>query len=865
MHNRLSKTLGCIVLLSLLISLFPPQPVQAAMEIATDTTWSGTVPIDRDVVVRNGAVLTVESGAAIQMAGTDAEHDAVSGTDPNRIEIIIEDGALMADGAEFSVWGGGSWYGIRILPGGSGQIANCTILEGVIGIEVDTAHSVTISDNDIHTLQAGAGNSAFGIRVIEGSPTISGNAIHDIQGRSGSDGGPNEAGENGGTGYGIAIIDGAPVIEDNQIYQIKGGDGGDGGDGTDGASGNNGTSLHPEGYNGDLGDNGGEGGFGGSAYGIWLGADADGTEVSGNQVYQIIGKHGGHGGAGGDGGAGGRGLNGDPGAVGGDGAAGGVGGNGGNGGLGGAGGSAGGIFAMAVNLILEDNLVENISGGMSGDGGQGGDGGSGGLGGQGGDATALTGGSGGAGGWGGNGGSGNFAGGGGNAYGISISLNGHFSVLSGNQVTAIFGGTPGAGGGGGMGGTGGQGGDGGRGRDSGNGGNGGNGGPGGFAGLGVQGSSSGLGRALFVYNPATDPGPIVNNIFANVNTYRGGAGGAGGDGGDGGDGGTGGDGGLGGGSPGTDGAGGNGGDGNNGGDGALSRPAHLALLSTVTVQFTNNTLYLPSAYPAGGAGGTQGAPGEGGAGATPGDDGNPGSPGGAGGAGLAFGLEAMSGAVGAYNNIFLSDGDANSYGLSESASPTITSDYNILHNWGVPYHLMSGGAQDLAKDPLLRDVANGDFKLQESSPCVDAGNNAAPGTPPDDFEDVARPVDGDGNGTATVDMGAHEYRYENTAPAFTSTPVTAAATGAAYAYVITTDDSNLGEGDALTITAPTKPDWLSLHDNGDGTATLSGTPGSDDGGDHAVVLQVTDLDNASDTQAFTITVDCLVHLPQVLR
>ena len=90
----------------------------------------------------------------------------------------------------------------------------------------------------------------------------------------------------------------------------------------------------------------------------------------------------------------------------------------------------------------------------------------------------------------------------------------------------------------------------------------------------------------------------------------------------------------------------------------------------------------------------------------------------------------------------------------------------------------------------------------------------------------------------------------NEPPAFTSTPVTEATTGAAYTYDVTASDAN---GDALAIAATTLPAWLDFTDNGDGTATLAGTPAEGDAGEHEVVLEVSD-GTATGTQAFTITV-----------
>jgi hypothetical protein len=90
------------------------------------------------------------------------------------------------------------------------------------------------------------------------------------------------------------------------------------------------------------------------------------------------------------------------------------------------------------------------------------------------------------------------------------------------------------------------------------------------------------------------------------------------------------------------------------------------------------------------------------------------------------------------------------------------------------------------------------------------------------------------------------------APTFTSTAVTTAAQGAAYSYAVTTADADTGE--ARTVSAPTKPAWLDLTDNGNGTATLAGTPAAADVGPHAVTLEVRDAANLVASQSFTVTV-----------
>jgi hypothetical protein len=90
------------------------------------------------------------------------------------------------------------------------------------------------------------------------------------------------------------------------------------------------------------------------------------------------------------------------------------------------------------------------------------------------------------------------------------------------------------------------------------------------------------------------------------------------------------------------------------------------------------------------------------------------------------------------------------------------------------------------------------------------------------------------------------------APTFTSTAVTAAAQGTQYSYSITTADADVGETRA--ISAPTKPTWLNLADAGNGTATLSGTPGAPDIGNHNVTLEVRDAGGLVASQSFTVAV-----------
>ena len=91
----------------------------------------------------------------------------------------------------------------------------------------------------------------------------------------------------------------------------------------------------------------------------------------------------------------------------------------------------------------------------------------------------------------------------------------------------------------------------------------------------------------------------------------------------------------------------------------------------------------------------------------------------------------------------------------------------------------------------------------------------------------------------------------NDAPELTSLPELVTDEDATYTYSITTHDDDAG--DSLTITATTRPDWLTFTDHGDGTATLTGTPSNDEVGNHDVTIEVSD-DEAGDSQSFVVTV-----------
>jgi hypothetical protein len=152
------------------------------------------------------------------------------------------------------------------------------------------------------------------------------------------------------------------------------------------------------------------------------------------------------------------------------------------------------------------------------------------------------------------------------------------------------------------------------------------------------------------------------------------------------------------------------------------------------------------------------------------------------------------------------------------------------------------------------------FPLLAGSPAIDAVA-CATGIITDQ-RGITRP-----QGSA-CDIGAFELEPGfNQPPSFTSTPLTTATQGLLYSYTVTASDQNAG--DSLTITAPIKPAWLTFLDNGDGTATLSGTPTLPNVGNHPVKLVVTDSMAANSVQEFTIVVQVpisyKIFLPMIRR
>jgi PKD repeat protein len=108
------------------------------------------------------------------------------------------------------------------------------------------------------------------------------------------------------------------------------------------------------------------------------------------------------------------------------------------------------------------------------------------------------------------------------------------------------------------------------------------------------------------------------------------------------------------------------------------------------------------------------------------------------------------------NNIIMGNSTCGINFDSSYDGGTAESNYNdVWNNTGDDYSgLAVAGSNDLPADPLFRNASGGDYHIWPFSPCVDAGTLSD--SPTSDFEGDTRPVDGNKDGTAAVDLGADE-------------------------------------------------------------------------------------------------------------
>jgi hypothetical protein len=86
---------------------------------------------------------------------------------------------------------------------------------------------------------------------------------------------------------------------------------------------------------------------------------------------------------------------------------------------------------------------------------------------------------------------------------------------------------------------------------------------------------------------------------------------------------------------------------------------------------------------------------------------------------------------------------------------------NIFSSGGMAYGGscadMTGTNGNISADPLFTNPTQGDYHLQQGSLSIDSGDSLTPYLPGKDLDGHPRILDGDGNGTAIVDMGVYEF------------------------------------------------------------------------------------------------------------
>src|SRR5262245_2486473 len=93
----------------------------------------------------------------------------------------------------------------------------------------------------------------------------------------------------------------------------------------------------------------------------------------------------------------------------------------------------------------------------------------------------------------------------------------------------------------------------------------------------------------------------------------------------------------------------------------------------------------------------------------------------------------------------------------------------------------TGMEGNISADPRFIAPTQGDYHLQQVSPSIDVGDNQAPNLLDTDLDGDPRILDGDGDGTATIDMGVDEFPL----PPGTTTPISTITSPKAGATVAT--------------------------------------------------------------------------------
>ncbi|MBU1908884.1 MAG: hypothetical protein KJ726_02425, partial [Verrucomicrobia bacterium] len=116
----------------------------------------------------------------------------------------------------------------------------------------------------------------------------------------------------------------------------------------------------------------------------------------------------------------------------------------------------------------------------------------------------------------------------------------------------------------------------------------------------------------------------------------------------------------------------------------------------------------------------------------------------------------------AYNCTFVSNSAPYGGGAAYGSVWNCILYYNTSYNWhgsAVFFYCcttpeLSAANGNITNAPQFLDLANANYRLSPGSPCIDRGANTNLSA---DLDGIARPLDGNNDGTNTVDMGGYEF------------------------------------------------------------------------------------------------------------
>ena len=187
--------------------------------------------------------------------------------------------------------------------------------------------------------------------------------------------------------------------------------------------------------------------------------------------------------------------------------------------------------------------------------------------------------------------------------------------------------------------------------------------------------------------------------------------------------------------------------------------------------------------------------------------------------------------------------DAHHLALGIEASAKLKVSHSLLESNSVQsVDVVDEGGNVAGVDPLFRNLAAGDLALRWPSRAIDLGPTAfGPGDPPYDRTGFYRLTDGDGDGVARSDAGAHEYY--GPAAKVTATPATVN-----IGEVVTFDASA-----STSYADPTTFAWTFSEGSAAGNVkTLQRAYGT--AGTRTAAVTVTDAHGLSATQTVDVTV-----------